>query len=66
MAGKLKTVRERLEDELIRINRTIALDRQKLSRLKSNIDALTDERLRIESKLNAFSSQRAQPKADRN
>jgi chromosome segregation ATPase len=59
MAGKLKTVRERLEDELIRINRTIALDRQKLSRLKSNIDALTDERLRIESKLHALRKAKA-------
>jgi hypothetical protein len=59
MAGKLKTVRERLEDELIRINRTIALDRKKLARLKANIDALTDERLRIESKLSALQKNQA-------
>jgi chromosome segregation ATPase len=54
MAKTLKTERERLEDELIRIDRTIALDRQKLNRLKANIDALTDERLRLESKLSAL------------
>ena len=51
MAGKLKTETERLEDQLIRIDRTLALDRQKMNRLKANIDALTDERLLIESRL---------------
>ena len=51
MAGKLKSEAERLEDQLVRIDRTVALDRQKLSRLKASIDALTDERLRVESRL---------------
>ena len=59
MAGKLKTVRERLEDELIRIDRTLALDRRKLVLLKASIDALTDDRLAIESKLHALRKAKA-------
>jgi hypothetical protein len=59
MAGKLKTVRERLEDELIRIDRTLALDRRKLVLLKASIDALTDDRLAIESKLAALRKAKA-------
>jgi hypothetical protein len=59
MAGKLKTVRERLEDELIRIDRTLALDRRKLALLKASIDALTDDRLAIESKLAALRKAKA-------
>lgn len=58
MAQELKTERERLEGELIRIDRTIALDRAKLARLKANIDALTDDRLAIESKLNVLKKKR--------
>lgn len=56
MAGKLKSEAERLEDQLIRIDRTLALDRAKLSRLKANIDALTDERLRVQSRLSALNA----------
>jgi hypothetical protein len=51
MAKTVKTERELLEDEKIRIDRTIALDRKKMARLKANIDALTDERLRVEARL---------------
>jgi hypothetical protein len=58
MARTLKTERERLEAELIRISRTIALDRQKLARIKSNIDALTDEQLAIQSKLFAMAGRK--------
>ena len=59
MAGKLKTETERLEDQLIRIDRTLALDRQKLNRLKANIDALTDERLRVEARLSQLRKAKA-------
>jgi hypothetical protein len=51
MAKTVKTERELLEDEKIRIDRTLALDRRKFNKLKANIDALTDERLRVESRL---------------
>jgi hypothetical protein len=51
MAKTVKTERELLEDEKIRIDRTLALDRRKLNKLKANIDALTDERLRVEARL---------------
>jgi hypothetical protein len=54
MAGKLKTERERLEDELIRTDRTLALDRRELAALQAQVDALIEHRLRIESKLNAL------------
>jgi chromosome segregation ATPase len=54
MAGKLKTERERLEADLIRLDRTLALDRQKMNALKRNIDALTDDRLKIEARLCAL------------
>jgi hypothetical protein len=54
MAGKLKTEREQLEAELIRIDRTLAIDRKELARIKALIDELTDYRLTIESKLAAL------------
>ena len=59
MAGKLKTETERLEAEKIRIDRTLALDRKKLNRLKANIDALTDERLRVEARLSELRKAKA-------
>jgi hypothetical protein len=40
-----------LEAELIRIDRTLALDRKKLAMIKGQIDELTDYRLTIEAKL---------------
>jgi hypothetical protein len=40
-----------LEAELIRIDRTLALDRKKLASIKAQIDELTDYRLTIEAKL---------------
>jgi hypothetical protein len=51
MAKTVKTERELLEDEKIRIDRTLALDRRKFNKLKANIDALTDERLKVEARL---------------
>jgi hypothetical protein len=45
--------RSQLEAELIRIDRTLALDRKKLASIKGQIDELVDYRLRIESELNA-------------
>jgi N-methylhydantoinase B/oxoprolinase/acetone carboxylase alpha subunit len=55
MAVKL-TERQRLENELIRIDRTLAIDRKMLSDLKAQIDKLTDYRLEVESWLNALES----------
>jgi hypothetical protein len=43
--------RDQLEAELIRIDRTLALDRKDLARIKAQIDELTDYRLTIEAKL---------------
>jgi hypothetical protein len=43
--------RDQLEAELIRIDRTLALDRRELARIKGQIDELTDYRLTIEAKL---------------
>jgi septal ring factor EnvC (AmiA/AmiB activator) len=43
--------RDQLEAELIRIDRTLALDRKKLASIKGQIDELTDYRLTIEAKL---------------
>ena len=43
--------RDQLEAELIRIDRTLALDRKKLASIKAQIDELTDYRLTIEAKL---------------
>jgi len=43
--------RDQLEAELIRIDRTLALDRRELARIKAQIDELTNYRLTIEAKL---------------
>ena len=43
--------RKQLEAELIRIDRTLALDRKKLASIKGQIDELVDYRLTIEAKL---------------
>ena len=56
---KKRTEREQLEAELIRTDRTLALDRRKLVLLKASIDALTDDRLAIESKLAALRKAKA-------
>ena len=47
----LKSERERLEAELIRIDRTLALDRQELARVRAQIDELVEYRLRVEAEL---------------
>ena len=54
MAGKLKTERERLEDELIRTDRTLALDRRELAAMQAQVDALVEHRLSLEAKLSAL------------
>jgi hypothetical protein len=54
MAGKLKTEREQLEAELIRTDRTLALDRRELAALKAQVDALVEHRLSLEAKLSAL------------
>ena len=54
MAGKLKTERERLEDELIRTDRTLALDRRELAAMQAQVDALVEHRLSLEAKLHAL------------
>jgi len=54
MAGKLKTEREQLEAELIRTDRTLALDRRELAALKAQVDALVEHRLSLEAKLHAL------------
>ena len=54
MAGKLKTERERLESELIRTDRTLALDRRELAALKAQVDALVEHKLSLEAKLHAL------------
>jgi hypothetical protein len=54
MAGKLKTEREQLEAELIRTDRTLALDRRELAALKAQVDALVEHRLTLEAKLSAL------------
>ncbi len=59
MAGKLKTVRERLEDELIRTDRTLALDRRELAALQAQVDALIEHRLSIQSRLHALRKAKA-------
>ena len=54
MARTLKTERERLEDELIRTDRTLALDRRELAALKAQVDALVEHRLSLEARLHAL------------
>ena len=54
MARTLKTEREQLEAELIRTDRTLALDRRELAALKAQVDALVEHRLSLEAKLHAL------------
>ena len=54
MAGKLKSEREQLEDELIRTDRTLALDRRELAAMQAQVDALVEQKLTLEAKLNAL------------
>jgi hypothetical protein len=54
MARPIKTERERLEDELVRTDRTLALDRRELAAWQAQVDALVEHRLRIERKLSAL------------
>ena len=54
MAGKLKSEREQLEDELIRTDRTLALDRRELAAMQAQVDALVEHRLSLEAKLSAL------------
>ena len=53
-----RSEREELEAELIRIDRTISLDRKELARLKASIDELTDYRLTVESNLASLKGKR--------
>jgi hypothetical protein len=62
MARPIKTERERLEDELIRTDRTLALDRRELAALQAQVDALVEHRLTIEGKLARYE----QPRVTRN
>jgi len=52
--GRKRTEREKLEDELIRIDRTLAADRKLYARVKEDIDKLVNYRLTIESRLCAL------------
>jgi len=54
MAGKLKTEREQLEAELIRTDRTLALDRRELAALKAQVDALVEHKLTLKARLHAL------------
>lgn len=54
MAGKLKTEREQLEAELIRTDRTLALDRRELAAMQAQVDALVEQKLTLEAKLSAL------------
>jgi hypothetical protein len=59
MAGKLKTERERLEDELIRTDRTLALDRRELAAMQAQVDAMVEHKLTLEAKLHALRKAKA-------
>ena len=59
MGGKLKTERERLEDELIRTDRTLALDRRELAAMQAQVDAMVEHRLSLEAKLHALRKAKA-------
>ena len=54
MARTVKTERERLETELIRTDRTLALDRRELAAMQAQVDALIEHRLSLEAKLHAL------------
>jgi hypothetical protein len=59
MARTLKTERERLEDELIRTDRTLALDRRELAAMQAQVDALVEQKLTLEAKLHALRKAKA-------
>lgn len=59
MARTVKTERERLEAELIRTDRTLALDRRELAALQAQVDALVEQKLTLESKLHALRKAKA-------
>lgn len=59
MAGKLKTEREQLEAELIRTDRTLALDRRELAAMQAQVDAMVEHKLSIESRLHALRKAKA-------
>jgi hypothetical protein len=52
--AKLPTERDKLEAELIRIDRTLALDRAKLNQIQVSMDKLIAYRMTIESQLDKF------------
>ena len=54
MARTLKTERDKLEADLIRIDRDLVAYRKNLADIKAYIDALTDDRLKIEARLCAI------------
>ena len=59
MARTLKTEREQLEAELIRTDRTLALDRRELAAMQAQVDAMVEHRLAIESRLHAIRKAKA-------
>lgn len=54
MARTVKTEREQLEAELIRTDRTLALDRRELAAMQAQVDAMVEQKLTLEAKLNAL------------
>jgi hypothetical protein len=52
--AKLPTERDKLEAELIRIDRTLALDRAKLNQIQVSMDKLIAYRMTVESQLDKF------------
>jgi hypothetical protein len=59
MARTLKTEREQLEAELIRTDRTLALDRRELAAMQAQVDALVEHKLSLEAKLHALRKAKA-------
>jgi 2C-methyl-D-erythritol 2,4-cyclodiphosphate synthase len=56
--AKLPTERDKLEAELIRIDRTLALDRKKLNQIQVSMDNLIAYRMTIESQLFALKAKK--------
>ena len=56
--AKLPTERDKLEAELIRIDRTLALDRAKLNQIQVSMDKLIAYRMTIESQLFALKAKK--------
>lgn len=59
MARTVKTEREQLEAELIRTDRTLALDRRELAAMQAQVDAMVEHKLSIESRLHALRKAKA-------